>query len=199
MVTFLSYYDPTYMIISDLVASYGIRYDPAYARQLIEKALTVAGATLQGGKWYYAGKPIQLIFVIRQEDERRDIGDLVATELENLGFVVNKQVLSFAEATDKVYNSDPKEFKWHIYTEGWGKEALERWDTATITQMCAPWFGNMPGWQVEGWWQYRNNTLDNLTQKLFHKNIMPKLTSVYFNHSLYKTRILIEDSHVNKK
>ncbi|MEL9939808.1 MAG: ABC transporter substrate-binding protein [Ignisphaera sp.] len=167
MVTFLSYYDPTYMLISDLIASFAIRYDPAYARTLIEKALTAAGATLQGGKWYYAGKPIQIIFVIRQEDERRDIGDLIATELENLGFVVNKQVLTFAQALEIVYDSDPKELQWHIYTEGWGKGALEKYDSASPAQFCAPWFGYMPGWQVEGWWWYRNDTIDNLTQKLY--------------------------------
>jgi peptide/nickel transport system substrate-binding protein len=167
MVTFLSNYDPTYMLISDLVATFGITYNPGYARSLIEKALTAAGATLVSGKWYYAGKPIQIIFIIRTEDERRDIGDLVATELENLGFVVNKQYLTFAQALEIVYDTDPKELQWHIYTEGWGKGALEKYDSATPAQMCAPWYGYMPGWQTEGWWWYRNDTLDELTQKLY--------------------------------
>uniref|UniRef100_A0A7C4FGF0 ABC transporter substrate-binding protein n=1 Tax=Ignisphaera aggregans TaxID=334771 RepID=A0A7C4FGF0_9CREN len=167
MVTFLSSYDPTYMLISDLVATYGITYNPAYAKLLIEKALTAAGATLVGGKWHYAGRPIQINFIIRIEDERRDIGDLIATELENLGFVINKQYLPFAQALSIVYDTDPKELQWHIYTEGWGKGALDKYDSATPAQMCAPWFGYMPGWQTEGYWWYRNDTIDELTQKLY--------------------------------
>jgi peptide/nickel transport system substrate-binding protein len=167
MVTFLSYYDPSYIFISDLVAKSGIGYNPAYARQLVEKALTKVGATLVDGKWYYAGKPIQVIFIIRIEDERRDVGDLIASELERLGFVVNRQYLQFGQALAIVYDTDPKELKWHLYTEGWGKGALERYDVGTPAQMCAPWYGYMPGWQTEGYWWYRNDTIDELTQKLY--------------------------------
>ena len=172
MVTFLSYYDPSYMFISDIVATYGLTYNPAYAKQLVEQALTKVGATLVGEKWYYAGKPIQIIFIIRIEDERRDVGDLIATELERLGFVVNRQYLPFGQALAIVYDTDPKEMQWHLYTEGWGKGALERYDVSTPAQMCAPWYGYMPGWQTEGYWWYRNDTLDELTQKLFFGKFM---------------------------
>ena len=59
------------------------------------------------------------------------------------------------------------EFAWHIYTEGWGRSAPQRYDFSTINQMSAPWLGNMPGWREVGFWQYENQQLDDLGQQLF--------------------------------
>ena len=36
-----------------------------------------------------------------------------------------------------------------------------------VNSFNAPWLGNMPGWQEEGFWQYENAELDELGQKLF--------------------------------
>jgi peptide/nickel transport system substrate-binding protein len=44
------------------------------------------GAELVDGKWYYKGQPVVLKFLIRIEDQRRQIGDYVATLFEQLGF-----------------------------------------------------------------------------------------------------------------
>ncbi|MCH8038260.1 MAG: hypothetical protein IIC53_14230 [Proteobacteria bacterium] len=52
-----------------------ITYDPEFARQLVTKAMTEAGAELQNGQWHFNGRPIQLRFLIRVEDERREVGD----------------------------------------------------------------------------------------------------------------------------
>ena len=159
--------EPDYLVIHDILLSAGIQYDPERARAMIEEALTQAGAQLQDGVWHYNGQPLTLTFIIRQEDERRDIGDLVATELEKLGFQVERQYMAFGQAIDTVYGTDPKEFKWHLYTEGWGKGALTAYDFGTINQFYAPWFGYMPGWQEADYWNYENPKLDEIGQRIY--------------------------------
>ncbi|AFK51823.1 LPXTG-motif cell wall anchor domain protein [Thermogladius calderae 1633] len=170
MYTFLSQYDPTYTIIADIVARYEFRYDPSYADSIITSVLTSVGAQKIGGVWYYGGKPIAINFVIRVEDERNDIGNMVATDLKLLGFTVNVLPMRFTEAINTVYATDPMEFAWHIYTEGWGKGGITRWDTATVAQFSAPWFGYMPGWQEPTFWNYQNDTIDDLTLRIYTGN-----------------------------
>jgi len=170
MYCFLSQYDPDYVTIYDIIAKYEFKYDPALADQIITKALTEAGAYKEGGKWYYNGKPIVLKFVIRIEDERREIGDALASELEKLGFTVERLYMPFGQAIPTVYGTDPKDFEWHLYTEGWGKSAPDKYDYGTINQFGAPWFGYMPGWQEAGYWNYQNATIDDLGKRIFYGN-----------------------------
>jgi len=158
--------DPTYQVIADIVAQFMFTYNPDYANKIITKVLTEVGAKNIGGKWYFEGSPITIPFIIRVEDERKIIGEMVAAELEKLGFVVNRLELTFGPAITKVYTTDPMSFEWMIYTEGWGKGSIDRWDPWTITQFAAPWFGFMPGWQEPGYWNYRNATLDKLTMAI---------------------------------
>lgn len=167
MVAHVSSYDLDYLVVYDIIKRYNIHYDPELAKDLISKALTKAGAMLKDGRWYYKGKPIRLKFIIRVEDERREIGDLIAAELENLGFTVERIYQLFAPAILRVYGTDPKALEWHLYTEGWGKATVDKYDYATINQMYAPWFGNMPGWQEVGYWQYENPELDTICKKIF--------------------------------
>ncbi|MEZ0290400.1 MAG: ABC transporter substrate-binding protein [Sulfolobales archaeon] len=192
MYTFLSTYDPDYLTIADVVARYQFRYDLSYASQLIEQALTAVGAYKVGGKWYYAGQPITLIFIIRPEDERKEIGDTFASALEALGFTVNRQYLTFGEALSRVYDSNPTDFLWHIYTEGWGKGALEKYDSGSVNQFCAPWFGYMPGWQTEGWWWFRNDVLDDMGMRIYFGQYKDKSE----RDSLYRsaTELCIKDA-----
>jgi len=167
MVTFVSPFDFDYLTVADVVREYNITYDPGRAREMIKKAMEGAGAVLKEGRWYYKDKPVEVRFIIRVEDERREIGDLIRAELEKVGFTVVPIYHPFAPAILTVYGSDPRLFEWHLYTEGWGRGAAERYDYATANQMAAPWLGNMPGWQEVGFWQYRNEKLDELGQRLF--------------------------------
>ncbi|MBS7646751.1 MAG: ABC transporter substrate-binding protein [Candidatus Bathyarchaeia archaeon] len=192
MVTFLSTYDPDFATIYDIVAKYDFKYDPTTAAAIINSALTRAGATKQEGKWYYGGKPITLNFVIRIEDERRDIGDTLASALESMGFTVNRQYMPFGQAIRLIYGTDPKDLKWHLYTEGWGKSALDKYDSATINQFGCPWYTWMPGWRESGYWQYENSTLDDLGKRI----LMGNFTSKAERDSLYRraTEMIIQES-----
>ncbi|MEM4328480.1 MAG: ABC transporter substrate-binding protein [Candidatus Caldarchaeum sp.] len=167
MTSHLTPYDYDYALFFQQILDAGIRYDPEQANRLITNALTGAGAVKRDGKWYYGDRPVTIRFIIRTEDERREIGDLVASELEKTGFTVERIYLPFAQAVARVYTTDPQEFQWHVYTEGWGRGALEKYDTSSVNQFCSPWLGNMPGWQELGFWQYSNQLLDDVGQKIF--------------------------------
>jgi len=167
MVTHVSPEDFDFLTVYDIDRGAGITYAPEHAREMIRKAMTDAGAVLTNGVWHYNGRPVRIKLVGRVEDERRDIADLIRVELEGAGFQVAVSYLPFAAAVLTVYSSDPKVFDWHIYTEGWGRGAPQRYDYSNINQMYAPWLGNMPGWREVGFWQYDHPELDELGKKLF--------------------------------
>ena len=95
------------------------------------------------------------------------LGDLVSAALKEAGFAVEKNYQPFAPAIQTVYSSDPAQLSWQIYTEGWGKGAPQRYDFGGVNSYYAPWLGNLPGWQEVGFWQYKNDKLDELGKKLF--------------------------------
>ncbi|MCS7095280.1 MAG: ABC transporter substrate-binding protein, partial [Thaumarchaeota archaeon] len=167
MYTHVSPMDLDQLTVEDVISRRGIRYDPEYARQVVSEAMRRAGAELRDGVWYFGGKPVTVRVIIRPEDERREIGLAFVAELKRLGFNVEEILLEFGLAIQRVYSTDPRTFAWHAYTEGWGRGAVERYDSTGINQFCAPWLGNMPGWREVGFWQYENPRLDELGQKIF--------------------------------
>ncbi|MEM3463840.1 MAG: ABC transporter substrate-binding protein [Candidatus Bathyarchaeia archaeon] len=192
MVTFLSTYDPDYVTIYDIIAKNDFKYDLVTAMSMINSAMTRAGATKQEGKWYYNGEPVTLKFIIRTEDERREIGDALASALEAVGFTVNRQYMTFGPAISIIYGTDPADLEWQLYTEGWGKSAVDKYDYGTINQFGCPWYTWMPGWQEPGYWQYENSTLDDLGKRIFNGNF----TSKEERNELYReaTEMIIEES-----
>ena len=167
MITHVGPSDPDFLTVYEIDRGSGITYDPELARDLIADAMTAAGAELVDGFWQFDGRPIVLKLVARVEDERREIGDLLRVELEQAGFQVAQSYEQFAPAVQKVYSTDPQQFEWHLYTEGWGRGAPQRYDVGSVNSFNAPWLGNMPGWREEGFWQYENEELDELGQTLF--------------------------------
>ncbi|MBX3072105.1 MAG: hypothetical protein KF883_16485 [Thermomicrobiales bacterium] len=167
MLTNISPLDYDQLTIFPIVGAGNIRYDPDLANQQIGEAMEANGATLENGQWTFNGSPVMIKIVTRVEDERREIGDLVRSVLESSGFQVQPIYQQFGPATLAVYASDPRTFQWHIYTEGWGRGAPVRYDDAGINQFAAPWLGNMPGWQEVGFWQYQNETLDEVGKRLY--------------------------------
>ena len=192
MVSHVSPWDFDFLTVYELDRGSGIRYDPELARELIQEAMEDAGAELVDGAWYYQDQRIRLRFIARVEDERRDIGDLVRAELERAGFDVAMSYQSFAPAVLAVYSSDPQSFEWHLYTEGWGRTAPQRYDVGTVNSMNAPWLGNMPGWREVGFWQYEHEELDFLGQRLFRG----EFTSLEERNEIYRrmTELGLDDS-----
>jgi peptide/nickel transport system substrate-binding protein len=119
---------PDYARLADVVRALEIQYapNPERAREVITREMENLGAELVDGTWHYDGKPVELIFLIRVEDERREIGDYVATLLEDLGFVVDRQYKSAAEASPIWIGGNPADGLWHLYTGGWLSTAISR-------------------------------------------------------------------------
>lgn len=95
-------------------------YNSDRGKAIIADQMKKLGATLADGKWFYKGKPVRLIFIIRSDDhQRREIGDYVARLLEDAGFVVDRQYKTATEASPIWVLGNPDEGRWHLYTGGW--------------------------------------------------------------------------------
>lgn len=114
-------------------------YDFEKAKLQIFEALSRAGAEYREGKWYYKDEPITINFLIRPEDERKDLGDYVASQLEKLGFTVNRLYKPARDAFLLWGSFEPtKRGEWHIYTAGWAFTAITAYDDSD------PWFWYSP-------------------------------------------------------
>ena len=165
-------FSPDYPIVMDTVESFGFHYDPDYALKQIKKTLLAQGAELKDEKWYYNDKPIKIKVLIRSDDlQRKVLGELVSSELEQLGFTIIKDYSDLNKAVTITQGSDPQKFLWHVYTEAFaGSTSFIKYNDAVLAQMYSPWYANMPGNQNPGFWQYQNSTLDKITQKLVFSN-----------------------------
>ncbi len=187
-------FSPDYPVVMDTVESFGFHYDPDYALKQIKKTLLAHGAKLKDEKWYFKDKPIKLKVLIRSDDlQRKVLGELVSSELDQLGFTIIKDYSDLNKAVTLTQGSDPQKYLWHVYTEAFaGSTSFIKYNDAVLAQMYAPWYANMPGNQNPGFWQYRNSTLDKITQKLVFSNF----TSENERNNLLNeaTRMGIEES-----
>jgi peptide/nickel transport system substrate-binding protein len=174
-ITMISHYgpfDPDYLFIVDELESFHFRYNPSFAEEIISKELMEAGAKKIDGKWTFEGKEIEIIAFIRSDDPvRKSIGEILSSELEKIGFKVTNDYGDLNKAFVNVYGSNPSDMKWSFYTEGWaGRSAFVKYDPVGLAQMYSPWFSNMPGFNDPSYWNYQNEYLDTLTQKIYTGN-----------------------------
>jgi len=161
-------FDPAYLSIIEQLESFNFRYNPTLAEEIIVKNLTEQGAVKINGKWQINEEPIEITFFIRSDDPvRKSIGEILSSELEKIGFTVKKDFGDLNKAFVVVYGSDPADLKWSLYTEGWNRSAFVKYDSVGLGQMYAPWFSNMPGFNDPSYWNYQNDKIDSLTQKIY--------------------------------
>jgi len=157
-----------YLRILDVIETFQLRYNPALAEKTISDELITHGAEKINNTWHYEDEPIEITFFIRSDDPvRKAIGEILAAELEEIGFVVKKEFGDLNKAYVVVYGSNPAEQKWSLYTEGWGSSGFTRYDSVTLAQMYSPWFSSMPGNNNPANWNYQNERLDELTQRIY--------------------------------
>ncbi|MFZ0511639.1 MAG: ABC transporter substrate-binding protein, partial [Candidatus Nitrosopolaris sp.] len=160
-------YSPEYLNVLDTIESFGFSYNPQFAQKMISDTLTKVGATNQAGKWFFKGNPINIKILIRSDDvQRLSMGELVTSELQNMGFNVQRDYGDLKKANTIVYGSNPQDLQWQVYTEAFVASAFVKYDSTVASQMYAPYYGNMPGGQNPAFWNYRNQTLDKLTQRI---------------------------------
>lgn len=167
----ISYYgpsDPEFLNLIDTIEKFSFEYDPVYANKIISKAMESMGAEKNGNNWTYQNLPINIKIFIRSDDPvRKSIGELLAKELTDSGFQVQKDYGDLNKAFVLVYGSNPAELKWNIYTEGWGRSAFVRYDSVGLSQMYSPWFSNMPGFNIPTNWNYQNDSIDEITKRIY--------------------------------
>lgn len=124
-------------------------YNPDKAKEVITTELTAMGAT-QGadGKWMYKDAPLSLIFLIRTEDKRREIGDYVSNQLETVGFTVDRQYKTRSEASPIWVQGNPTDGLFNIYTGGWITTAVSRDDGGNFSFYYTPRDYPIPLWQT---------------------------------------------------
>jgi peptide/nickel transport system substrate-binding protein len=141
---------PDYARYADIVRGierkYGYNLDKA--REIITEEMLKLGAELKDGKWYYKGEPVTIIFLIRVEDQRRQIGDYVASQLEKLGFTVDRQYKTSREAAPIWIRGNPADGKWHVYTGGWITTAVAREESDNFGFFYTPRGGLGPLWSA---------------------------------------------------
>jgi len=167
----ISYYgpsDPEYLTVIEQLETFNFKYNPALAEEIISRVLKEKGAVKIDDRWQIDTKPIEITIFIRSDDiVRKSIGEILAAELQKIGFIVKKDFGDLNKAFVVVYGSNPSDLKWSLYTEGWGRSAFVRYDSVGLGQMYAPWFSTMPGFNNPSYWNYKNDRLDTLTQKIY--------------------------------
>jgi len=168
MISNYGIFSADYLSIIEELESFHFKYNPALADEIISRELEGAGAEKIDGLWHYNGKQIEITFFIRSDDPvRKSIGEILSSELEKIGFKVNKDFGDLNKAFVVVYGSNPADQKWHLYTEGWGSSGFSKYDSVGLAQMYSPWFSNMPGNNDPTYWNYENDYIDSITKKIY--------------------------------
>ncbi len=180
----------SYRYIEDLVSQFGFtpEGDKQKASSMAMEAMQNAANVLaqygyklelktdsSGHKWwYFNGQPVTVKFFIRVEDERKDEGIQISKWIEDYFYIkVDQEIRDRKTCIYTVYLTNPADYKWNIYTEGWismseNPPSEDKWAAA---QFYAPWLGWMPGLQVGGWWQYENKTIDEVSMKIIQGRV----------------------------
>jgi len=141
---------PDYAKVAGVAAEIETKYayDLEQARDVIGTQLEEMGATMGGDGFYqYEGEPVAIDFLIRTEDERREIGDYVANQLEEVGIKVNRLYKTSSEAATFWVQSDPNAGTWHLYTGGWISNFVNRDLGGNFEFFYTPRGYSLPLWQ----------------------------------------------------
>jgi peptide/nickel transport system substrate-binding protein len=148
----------------------------------------------RGQWWMYNGEPVTVKFAIRVDDPtgRLREGRYFADQVEKTGIKVDRLEWDRKKCVDVVYDGDPAEFEWHLYTEGWGAGATRAYWDVVIAQMYSPYFGNMPGWQSPDYWNYTQAEIDRLSQKTYNGNFLTE--DEYWRDNLRATDLGLQEA-----
>jgi peptide/nickel transport system substrate-binding protein len=109
-------------------------YDLERATEIITTEMEAMGATMEGGVWTFNGQPVTLIFLIRSEDTRLQIGGYIASQLEDMGFTVERVERVSSELSPIWNEGDPTLCEWHLYTGAWSQTSVDRESTFSFEQ-----------------------------------------------------------------
>jgi peptide/nickel transport system substrate-binding protein len=147
--------------------------DEARALKAIDEAMTAASRLpANAGKlrravdwWTWNGVPVELDFLIRNDDSRLAAGRWLADKIEKAGFKVNRLEKDAAGCADLVKRADPSAFGWSLYTEAWRAGQASAWWDTQAAFLYAPQFGQLPGGGRKDQWQYASGPIDTLAEE----------------------------------
>ena len=141
-------------------------YDFDKANEIIAAEMEGMGATMEDGLWMFAGEPVTIIFLIRIEDTRLEIGNYVATQLEEMGFTIERIERTSSELSPFWVSSDAPECLWTAYTGAWSQTAISRSDTDNFD-----FFYTTRGYPISAWSVFEpTEEFDALALRLFNND-----------------------------
>lgn len=150
--------------VRELEALYA--YNMEKAQQVISDEMIAMGAVQVNGKWQYNNEPVEIIFLIRTEDERLGIGDYVSTQLEAIGFTVTRQYKTSREASPIWYQGNPADGLFHVYTGGYITTQISRDDGGNFDSFYNPRSDTAPLYQA----YTPTPEFDTLSDRLFRND-----------------------------
>ena len=123
-------------------------HNPERAEQVITEEMEALGAEMVGGTWHFEGDPVNIVLLIRNEDERMEVGDYVAGLLEDIGFTTTRDYRTAAEASPVWFSGDPEDGLFHIYTGGWITTIVARDEATNYDFFYTPRGLASPLWQA---------------------------------------------------
>jgi len=147
----------------------------------------------QGEWWNFDGEPVTINFLIRVDDPqgRMKEGEYVSSQIEKAGIKVERCLWDRVKCIETSYYSDPADYKWNIYTEGWGAGATRAFWEHIVCQMYAPWYGYMAG-GPDSKWHYENDEIDRLTEKAYTGNFLTE--EEYWETTLEALDLALKDA-----
>lgn len=137
-------------VIHALEAKYA--YNFTRGREIIFSELQKMNCSIINGTWHHwngtSWEPITIKVLIRIEDQRKQIGDYIADQLQQLNFTVEKIYKSVWDAVQIWFYGNPAEGKWNIYTGGWVTTAVSRDDSGDFALFYTPLGLHSPLWQA---------------------------------------------------
>ncbi len=122
-----------------LEAYYAYNFDKG--KEVIVAEMEAMGATVGAdGKFMFNDVPVTLIFLIRNDGDgtRLTMGNYFATQMESVGFTIDRQEKKSSELSPLWIGSEPKEGQWNLYTGGWGSSGLNRDEKSIFQEMYLP-------------------------------------------------------------
>ena len=165
-------------------------YDLEKAREVITAEMEGMGATMDGGVWSFNGAPINIVVLIRNEDTRLLIGGYMATQLEELGFQVERVERTSAELSPIWNAGDPTLCEWGLYTGAWSQTSIDRESTFSFeqyyTNRVLPW----PLWALYA----PPAELDDASAKIFNGSF----ASIDERNELFRTALPLSNQYATR-
>jgi len=143
--------------------------------------------------WEFDGEPVTISFMIRVDDPNGRLreGNYISDQIEKAGIKVNRLYWDRSKAGSTAYYSNPADYEWNLYTEGWGAGATRRYWEHIVAQMYAPWYGYIPGGANPENWNFKAPGLDELTKNAYYG----RFTTIdeYWEYALEGLRLGLED------